>query len=329
MSSSSLPRATRVPPTAAMQPGRGSRPDPADSAVPLKVTPLRHPWRWAAAVVVAVAAAGVIWSLAKNPNLHWSVIGSYLTTRLVFQGLWTTIWLTAVAMVMGVVGGVVLAVMRLSGNPALAAIAGVFVWIFRGTPLLVQIIFWGYLGALYPRLMLGVPFTHITWYSESTSRIITGSVAALLALGLNEMAYASEIVRAGILAVDHGQTEAAYSLGLSPSLTTRRIVLPQAMRVIVPPMGNETITMLKSTALVSVISGHDLLTNLQNVYSQNFQVIPLLIVASIWYLVLTTLLSVPQRWLEHRYARGVHTGSAPGILQRLTGVRPLRKAVAG
>ena len=153
---------------------------------------------------------------------------------------------------------------------------------------------------------------------------MTGSVAALLALGLNEMAYASEIVRAGLLAVDDGQTEAAFSLGMTPAATTRRIVLPQAMRVIVPPMGNETITMLKSTALVSVISGHDLLTNLQNVYSQNFEVIPLLIVASIWYLVLTSLLSIPQSWLAttlQQQPRGTLPLGNDGPFARLTGLR--------
>ncbi len=172
-----------------------------------------------------------------------------------------------------------------------------------------------------PQLIFGIPFTDITFFSASTSTIVTGSVAALLALGLNEMAYASEIVRAGILAVDEGQTEAAHSLGMTPAATTRRIVLPQAMRVIVPPMGNETITMLKSTALVSVISGHDLLTNLQNVYSQNFQVIPLLIVASVWYLALTSLLSIPQAWLERRYSRGSRLPSNDGPFARLTGFR--------
>ncbi|HYY12048.1 MAG TPA: amino acid ABC transporter permease, partial [Kineosporiaceae bacterium] len=202
----------------------------------------------------------------------------------------------------------------------LSAISGLFVWAFRGTPLLVQIIFWGFLGVFYERLSLGVPFGGPTFWSAQTSAVITPTIAALLALGLNEMAYASEIVRAGLLAVDHGQTEAAHSLGMTPNLTMRRIVLPQAMRVIVPPMGNETITMLKSTALVSVISGADLLTNLQAVYAQNFKIIPLLVVASIWYLVLVTLLSIPQAWLERRYGRGVaRSPRAGGSFARLFG----------
>ncbi|GAA1898388.1 amino acid ABC transporter permease [Lapillicoccus jejuensis] len=291
--------------------------------VPEEVVPLRHPWRWVAAAVVTAVVVGVCWSLATNPQLRWDVVGRYLFTTLVLEGLWTTIWLTVVAMVMGVVGGTLVAVMRLSDNVVLSGLASGFVWLFRGTPLLVQIIFWGYLGALYPRLELGIPFTDVTLVSATTSSVVTGSVAAVLALGLNEMAYAAEIVRAGILGVDRGQTEAAHSLGMSPATTMRRVVLPQAMRVVVPPFGNETITMLKSTALVSVISGHDLLTNLQDVYSQNFEVIPLLVVASTWYLTLTSLLSVPQRWLEQRFSRGTSPSVAtPGAVARLLGRLP-------
>lgn len=303
-------------------PNTTHRPTPAPpDAETMETIPARHPLRWVSAAVVVVIAVSVVVSLATNDNLKWSVVGDYLFSRLVFEGLWTTLWLTVAAMIIGIVGGVMLAVMRLSANPILSGLAGVFVWVFRGTPLLVQIIFWGYLGALYPQLIFGIPFTDIVFFDKSTSTIVTGSVAALLALGLNEMAYASEIVRAGLLAVDAGQTEAAFSLGMTPAATTRRIVLPQAMRVIVPPMGNETITMLKSTALVSVISGHDLLTNLQNVYSQNFEVIPLLIVASIWYLVLTSLLSIPQSWLERRYSRGTLPLGNDGPFARLTGLR--------
>jgi polar amino acid transport system permease protein len=303
------------------------RPTPTTpDAETMETIPARHPLRWVSAAVVVVIAVSVVVSLATNDNLKWSVVGDYLFSRLVFEGLWTTLWLTVAAMIIGIVGGVMLAVMRLSANPILSGLAGLFVWVFRGTPLLVQIIFWGYLGALYPQLIFGIPFTDIVFFDKSTSTIVTGSVAALLALGLNEMAYASEIVRAGLLAVDDGQTEAAFSLGMTPAATTRRIVLPQAMRVIVPPMGNETITMLKSTALVSVISGHDLLTNLQNVYSQNFEVIPLLIVASIWYLVLTSLLSIPQAWLERRYSRGTLPLGNDGPLTRLTGLRLRRPA---
>ncbi|MEU8125205.1 amino acid ABC transporter permease [Spirillospora sp. NPDC049024] len=301
----------------------GSRSGPASPPKAITATPVRHYGRWAAALVVLVAAGGTLWSIGKNPNIDWPTVGDYLFKSLVFRGLWVTLWLTVAAMVIGVAGGTILAIMRLSRNVVLSSTAAVFVWLFRGTPLIVQLIFWGNLGALYPRIMLGVPFTHITVFSTPTSSLIGASAAALLALGLNEIAYASEIVRAGLLSVDRGQTEAAHSLGMSPALTMRRIVLPQAMRVIVPPMGNETITMLKSTALVSVIAGHDLLTNLTDVYSQNYKVIPLLVVGSIWYLALTSLLSVPQSWLERRYGRGQSGRPEPGPFQRLLGVGAL------
>jgi polar amino acid transport system permease protein len=183
-------------------------------------------------------------------------------------------------------------------------VAWIYIWLFRGVPLLVQIILWGFLGALYPTLFVGIPFVGVVFAHGSTSSLIGAFTAAILALGLNEVAYAAELVRAGIISVDEGQSEAAYSIGMSSGLTMRRVVLPQAMRVIIPPMGNETITMLKMTSLVSVISGQDLLTTLQKVYAQNFQVIPLLIVASLWYLALTTVLTVGQHYLEKRFGRG-------------------------
>ncbi|MGW4523368.1 amino acid ABC transporter permease [Amycolatopsis sp. NPDC004378] len=290
--------------------------------------PLRHWGRWATAVIAIVALAGLIGSLAKNANLHWEIVGEYLFADLVFRGLATTLWLTAAAMALGLVLGTVIAVLRLSANPVLSALGGLFVWFFRGTPLLVQIIFWGYAGALYQKIMIGVPFTHITFFSADTNAVLTPAIAALLALGLNEAAYCSEIVRAGIQSVDVGQTEAAHSLGMPPTLTLRRIVLPQAMRVIIPPMGNEVINMLKMTALVSIISAHDLMSNIQDVYAQNYQVIPMLVVAGAWYLVLVTLLAAPQAWLERRYGRGTRTGNAGPLGRLLAGGlvrRPSRK----
>ena len=212
--------------------------------------------------------------------------------------------MTAIAMAIGIVGGTIIAVMRLSDNPVLRVVAWLYVWLFRGVPLLVQIIFWGFLGALYPTVFVGIPFVGVVFGHGNTSALIGSFTAAILALGLNEVAYAAELVRAGIISVDEGQTEAAYSIGMSRGVTMRRVVLPQAMRVIIPPMGNETITMLKMTSLVSVISGNDLLTTVQKVYEQNFQVIPLLIVASLWYLALTTVLTVGQHYLEKRFGRG-------------------------
>ncbi|MEY9849380.1 amino acid ABC transporter permease [Streptacidiphilus sp. MAP5-3] len=275
--------------------------DRAPSEASESVVPLRHYGRHAGGAVALVCLGGVLWSFGKNPNLDWPTIGAYLFKDLTLQGLWTTVWLTVVAMAIGLAGGVLVAVMRLSGNPVLRGVSSLYVWVFRGTPLLVQIIFWGFLGAFYKNTMIGIPFTHITFYSTPTSTLVDATTAALLALGLNEIAYASEIIRAGIQAVDRGQTEAAQALGMTPVLTMRRIVLPQAMRSIIPPLGNEVVTMLKSTALVSVIAGHDLLSNLQDVYAQNYKVIPLLVVASLWYLVLSSLLSLPQSWLERRF----------------------------
>ncbi|MFG3345673.1 amino acid ABC transporter permease [Streptomyces sp. NPDC048018] len=285
----------------------------------LDVVPVRNYGRWLAAAASLLALVGLIGSLAKNDNLHWDVVGHYLFADLIFDGLATTLWLTAAAMALGLGLGTLVAVMRLSSSPVLYALATAFVWVFRGTPLLVQIIFWGYAAALYKYVKVGIPFTDVTFFQAETNSLLTPAVAALLALGLNEAAYASEIVRAGIQSVDPGQAEAAHSLGMRPALTMRRIVLPQAMRVIIPPMGNETINMLKMTALVSVISAHDLMSNIQDVYAQNYQVIPMLVVASLWYLALVTLLSIPQAWLERRYGRGTARAGHASPLQRMLG----------
>ncbi|MFE0453849.1 amino acid ABC transporter permease [Streptomyces sp. NPDC058914] len=292
----------------------------------LVVVPVRNYGRWIAAAAAVAALVGVIGSLARNDNLRWDIVGEYLFADLVFDGLFTTLWLTAAAMILGLALGTLIAVMRLSSSPVLYGLATFFMWIFRGTPLLVQIIFWGYAAALYKYVMIGIPFTDITFFRAETNSLLTPAVAALLALGLNEAAYASEIVRAGIQSVDTGQTEAAHSLGMRPALTMRRIVLPQAMRVIIPPMGNETINMLKMTALVSVISAHDLMSNIQDVYAQNYQVIPMLVVASLWYLALVTLLGIPQAWLERRYGRGTARAQHVSPLRRLLGgaARPVR-----
>ena len=285
----------------------------------ISAVPLRHWGRWTGAAVVVLFSASFLWSLARNPNMEWGIVGDYLFADFVLRGVSVTLMLTAVAMVIGTVGGVGVAVMRLSANPVLRVGSWLFVWFFRGTPLLVQIIFWGFLAALYQRIQLGVPFTD--WYlvDVSTNDVVTPLVAAILALSLNEVAYAAEVVRSGIASVDEGQDDAAQALGLTGSQTMRTVTLPQAMRVIVPPMGNETITMLKSTALVSVIGGKDLLTSVQSVYAQNFQVIPLLLVAALWYLAMVSVLSLGQYFLERRFGRG-HGTARTGLAERwLTG----------
>lgn len=268
------------------------------------IVPVRHWGRWVAGSILLILAASLVRSFATNPNLQPHVIRHYLFAGPILRGVGVTIELTVIGMVIGIVGGVLLALMRLSGNPVLSSIGWTYVWLFRASPILVQLLFWGYLGAFYARLSLTVPFTSISLASTSTSKLITPFVAALLGLGLNEAAYAAETIRAGLLSVDEGQTLAAKALGFSSSLTMRVVVLPQAMRVIIPPLGNATIIMLKTSALVSVIGGLDLLTRTQNIYSQNFEVIPLLMVATIWYLALTTVLSLGQRYLERRFARG-------------------------
>src|SRR6185369_13678434 len=220
-----------------------------------------------------------------------------------------TLELTVLCMAIGIVIGILLAVMRLSANPLVSGASWLYIWLFRGTPVLVQILFWGYISALYPSLSLGIPlgpqFAHF-----SANSVITPFLAAILALGLNEGAYMAEIVRAGIISVDEGQTDAASALGLTRLQTMRRIVLPQAMRVIIPPTGNETISMLKTSSLVSVIAYPELLYSAQLIYAVNYLQIPLLLTASIWYLAVTSVLSVGQYYVERHFGRG-HSSRQP------------------
>ena len=269
----------------------------------IKAVPVRHPGRWVAAVVVLVLIAMFAHSLVTNPRFEWGVIGSYFLSRRVLDGLEITIFLTVVCMAIGIVLGVILAVMRLSANPLLSGASWVYIWFFRGTPVLVQLLFWYNMAALYPRFSLGVPFGPSFVHGNANS-LITALTAAILGLGLNEGAYMAEIVRAGILSVEHGQVEAAQALGMTRALTMRRIILPQAMRVIIPPTGNETISMLKTSSLASVITVTELLYAVQLIYSVNFKTIPLLIVASLWYLIATSVLTVGQYYIERHYARG-------------------------
>ena len=282
----------------------------------IKAIPVRRPGRWVAAAIILYLTAAIVKSVATNPRFEWGIIRHYFTSSRVLQGLVTTLELTVLCMAIGIAIGIVLAVMRLSPNPLVSGASWLYIWFFRGTPVLVQILFWGFFAALYPRLSLGIPlgpqFVHF-----SANSVITPFVAGMLALGLNEGAYMAEIVRAGIISVDEGQTEAAQSLGMTRLQTIRRIVLPQAMRVIVPPTGNETISMLKTTSLVSVIAVTELLYSVQLIYAVNYRTIPLLIVASIWYLIVTTVLSFGQYYLERYFARGAARELPPTPLQRL------------
>jgi polar amino acid transport system permease protein len=283
----------------------------------IKAVPVRRPGRWIASLIVLAIAAALVNSAATNRRFQWHVIGRYLFDSRILHGILVTVELTAAAQGLGVLLGVLLAVMRISPNPIVSSVAWVYIWFFRGTPVFVQILFWFSIGELYPVIHLGIPFGP-QFIGINSNTAITGFMTIVLALGLNEGAYMSEVVRAGMISVDEGQQEAALSLGLTRLQTVRRIVLPQAMRVIIPPTGNETISMLKTTSLAFAVgSVFDLLTTSQNIYNANFKVTQLLIVVSIWYLALTSVLYVGQFYLERHYARGSSRELPPTPLQRL------------
>jgi polar amino acid transport system permease protein len=290
------------------------------SPPPTGTVQLKHPGRAIAAVIAVFLAVVLLVSLVTNHRYQWSVVWHYLFNPQILQGLGRTLILTVAAMTIAFVLGIVLAACRLSENKVLSIAAGTYVWFFRGTPLLVQLIFWYYLSALYPRLGIGIPFGGPVLVSGGTNAILNLWFVALLGLSLNESAYMAEIVRGGLLSVPRQQSEAAKALGMSGWLAFRRIILPQALRVIVPPTGNQVIGMLKYSSLVSVIALPELLYSAQLIYSQNFETIPLLIVVSIWYLVCTSVLSVIQHYVERYYGRGSHPAQAKKTLrQRLPG----------
>jgi polar amino acid transport system permease protein len=283
----------------------------------IKAIPVRRPGRWVTAAIVALLAATLIHSVATNPRFGWGTVGHYFFSSEILHGLVVTLELTVIAMAIGIVLGVVLAVMRLSPNPLVSGASWAYIWFFRGTPVLVQLLFWSFVSALYPQISLGLPFGGPALVHADANTLISPFTAAILGLGLNEAAYMAEIVRAGIISVDEGQTDAAQALGMRRLQIMRRIVLPQAMRVIVPPTGNETISMLKTTSLVSVIAYQELLYSAQLIYAVNYKQIPLLLVAVIWYLIVTTVLSIGQYYVERYFARGSSRSLPPTPLQRL------------
>ncbi|WP_410608747.1 amino acid ABC transporter permease [Amycolatopsis sp. lyj-109] len=272
-------------------------------AEPIQAVPVRHYGRWVAGVVILFVAFIVARSVITNDALQWPVVGDYLFDDRVLRGLQNTLILTVISMLIGIVGGILLAVMRLSPNPLMKGAASIYIWLFRGTPLITQLVIWNFLALAYPRLGLGIPFgpEFVSW---DTNQLITQFTASLLGLGLNEAAYMAEIVRGGIQSVDSGQLEAASALGMSRTKTLRRIILPQAMRVIIPPTGNETISMLKTTSLVVAIGYFELMVAVQTIYSQNYKTVPLLITAAAWYLFMTSVLTLIQIQIEKRFARG-------------------------
>ncbi|CAM3115476.1 putative amino-acid permease protein YxeN [Arthrobacter ulcerisalmonis] len=287
------------------QPATGTPPAGNPAPELNNAVPVRHPGRWISAVVIIGVLFLLIQSMFTNPNFRWDVVGTYILDVKVVQGVGWTLILTVASMLIAIVLAIVLAVMRQSGNPVLRYTAWLWVWFFRGTPVYTQLAFWGLISVLYPKISAGVPFGP-ELFSIDTSTVVTVLVAAILGLGLNESAYLAEIFRAGLKSVDKGQTEAAQALGMSDTKIMWRIILPQAMRIIVPPTGNETIGMLKTTSLVLAVPFTLDLTFATNALANRIYLpVPLLIVAAIWYLVITSLLMVGQHYIEAYYGRGV------------------------
>lgn len=287
-----------------------SSPSGSDATTPgrepqrIHAVPVRYPGRWVAAAVVALLAAMAVHGLVTNPRFAWPIVRKYLFATPVLQGVLWTLVLTVGSMLIAVVLAVLLAVMRGSDNPVTRGVSWFYIWVFRGTPIYTQLVFWGLISVLYPKISLGVPFGP-EWLSFTTKDVVTAFRGALLGLALNEAAYLAEIVRAGLQSVDHGQHEAARALGMKEGAILRRVVLPQAMRVIVPPTGNETISMLKTTSLVLAVPFTlDLNYATSAVGNRIFQPVPLLIVAAFWYLLVTSILMVGQFYLERYYGRG-------------------------
>lgn len=289
---------------------------PSDDTELPRIVPRRHLGRWIAAAVALLVLAMVLNSVIRNDAFQWQVVGQYFTTAAVLDGLLLTLWLTAAVMVLAFLLGTGIAVLRLSANPVLRTLSWGYVWIFRSTPLLVQLLFWFNIGALYPTLGVGIPFGP-EFVTVRTVNLLGPTLTALIGLTLHETAYAAEVIRGGILSVDAGQTEAAQALGLGRWRTLRRIVVPQAMRSIVPTAGNMLIGTLKGTSIVSVLAVHDLLFSVQLIYNRTYQVIPLLLVATVWYIAVTSVLGVGQYHVERYYGRGAARSLPPTPLARL------------
>ena len=308
---------------------------PSGSApTPIKAVPLRHPWRGVSAVVVLVLVFLFIWGAATNPAYGWDTYGRYLFDTRFGTAAFYTIALTLLSMILAVILGIVLSVMRMSSNPVLKAVAWVYLWIFRGTPVYVQLLFWGLIFTIYRQVQFGIPFTDIQFIRfDDTMVLYSAFWLAVIGLAMNEAAYMAEIVRAGISSVPEGQAEASTALGMSWGQTMRRTILPQAMRVIIPPTGNEFISMLKTTSLVVAIpfSG-ELYGQARDISGVNFQPIPLLLVAATWYLVITSVLMVGQHYLEKRFSRGATrklTGKQLRALADAEGLTPSSLAASG
>jgi polar amino acid transport system permease protein len=303
---------------------------PPKTPAAIDAVPLRHPWRWVAAVVIVALVVLFVYGAATNEAYKWHVFREYLfNDRVLMVGLVNTLQLTVYSMVLGIVLGVVLAVMRLSPNPVFKAVSWVYLWIFRGTPIYVQLVFWGLIPTIYQNIRLGVPFGP-TFFQFNVQMLSIPFLLAILGLALNEAAYMAEIIRAGISSVPEGQFEASTALGMSWGMAMWRTVLPQAMRVIIPPTGNQVISMLKTTSLVTAVPfALDLygITS-REIAARIFEPVPLLLVAAFWYLVVTSILMVGQYYLERYFARGASRKLTTKQLEALARAQGLGGEVA-
>ena len=300
----------------------GARPSSDDLPPPIKAVKLRHPWRWFFAIILIAWVVAFIIDASHREAYDWSAYGKYVFDERITKAALVTLQLTVYSMILAIVLGILLAIMRLSPNPVFKTVAWVYIWIFRGTPVYVQLVFWGLLATIYPTISVGIPGV-TNFFDLPTTQAISLFWLAVIGLGLNEAAYMAEIVRSGLISVDRGQEEAAKALGMSWALMMRRVVLPQAMRIIIPPTGNEVISMLKTTSLVTAVPvATDLYTRSRDISSETFNPIPLLLIASTWYLFATSILMVIQYFLEKRYARG-HTQFAANDDEQVEALEPI------
>ncbi|KGD70649.1 MULTISPECIES: amino acid ABC transporter permease [Tatumella] len=296
-----------------------------EPAEELKIVGKRYYGRWISALIVLLCIAGMLQSMVNNPRFEWQVIADNFTEASILQGVLMTLQLTVISVVLGFLFGTLLALMRLSSNPVLSTVSWAYTWFFRGVPMLVQLFLWYNVAALYPTLSVSLPGLGELW-SVKSNTLISPFTAAVIALVMHQSAYAAEIIRAGIQSVSNGQIEAARALGYRPAQIFRYTILPQAMRAILPPAGNEVIGQLKTTAIVSVISLQDVLYSAQIIYQRTYEVIPLLLVATLWYLLMTSVLSVGQYYIERYFSRGVTRREPSGIAKLLS--RMARKEVS-
>jgi polar amino acid transport system permease protein len=303
-----------APPVSASRPaGAAGEPGPSRRVVPLK-----HWGRWIVSAIAVFFLAQLVWTFFTNPQWRWPVFAEYFFNEAVLRGLWLTLWLTAVSAVIGFVLGALLALARLSGSPLLNSFAWGFIWFFRSVPLIVQLVLWYNLGYLFPTLGIGWPFTYDFWLVEfNTVQLISAAAAAVLGLSLHQAAYSAEIIRGGLLSVDQGQIEAAKALGIPRSRRFFRITLPQAARAILPNAFNEVIGLLKGTSVVFILALPELFYTVQVIYNRNQQVVPLLLVATVWYTIFTSVLSVVQFYIERHFAKGTARELPPTPIQRL------------